>query len=481
MTLYIVRYSEIGLKGDKERKRMENILIKNINSYYRIKGWNADCRIMSGHILVEAENDDPLRYIMGIKSYSPAKRFRFETLDDLKEIAVALYNEKVKGKTFGVRCNRIGTHGFTSLDVEKGVGDALYGVSAGVNLKNPDVWIHVDIVGKDAFFYDTVISGPGGLPLGSEGRYLALVSGGIDSPVAAWTIMKRGSPCDILFCSLSYPVDLLPFVDVVSKLIERWAPYRKPKIYVADCRPLIRTMVVEGKTRYSNVTFKRVIYKLAESIVLKQGYNGIVTGESLGQVSSQTAENLRAIESGIDVPVLRPLIGMDKDEVVEMARSIGTFPTRNMGEFCSLFASHPIIRSRPEDIDEDMKHIDMNEIEGSVRIFDIDDLKGMINDDFELKGSVPSDAVIIDLRPKSMYQKDHVQNSVNMTIGQALQIDDRNKNYVIYCSMGLQSAYVASVLRNRGVNAYYTTYKGIKKRNSEKEADGTADIDEPAK
>ncbi|KAA8923413.1 THUMP domain-containing protein [Thermoplasma sp.] len=481
MTLYMVRYSEIGLKGERERKRMENILMSNITRYYEIGGMRSNCRLMSGHILVDAEDDGPLRHIMGIKSYSPVNRFRFETLEDIRKIASDLYGEKVGGKTFGVRCNRTGTHSFTSLDVERSIGDALYDKSAGVNLRNPDIWIHADILGKDVFFYHDVIPGPGGLPLGSEGKYIALVSGGIDSPVATWMVMKRGSPCDILFCSLSYPVDLKAFVDVVKKLVERWAPYKKPRIFIADCRSLIRTMVVEGKTRYSNVTFKRVIYRLAEKLALENGYNGIVTGESLGQVSSQTAENLRSIENGISVPVIRPLIGMDKDEVVDIARRIGTFPEVNMGEFCSLFASHPIIRSRPEDIDEDMKAIDMEDLFSSIRSYDIDGLTGMVGSDLSLKGSLPKDAVVIDLRPRSAYDKEHVPDSINMTIREAMDISDKDRTYVIYCSMGLQSAYVASVLRNHGIKAYYSTFRDIKKMVSENESGKLGGIDQPAK
>ncbi|CAC11646.1 thiazole biosynthesis protein Thi I related protein [Thermoplasma acidophilum] len=468
------------MKGDRERSRMESILMDNIRKYYEIIGLRASCRIMSGHVLVEADGDGPLRHIMGIKSYSPVLRFRAETLEDITRIASEIYREKVRGKTFGVRCNRTGTHSFTSLDVERAIGDSLYDASAGVNLKNPDIWIHADIVGKDVFFYHEIIPGPGGLPLGSEGKYISLVSGGIDSPVSTWMIMKRGSPCDILFCSLSYPVDLRPFVDVVKKLVERWAPYRKPRIYVADCRSLIRTMVIEGRTKYSNVTFKRVIYRIAEKIALENGYNGIVTGESLGQVSSQTAENLKAIESGIGVPILRPLIGMDKDEVVDMARRIGTFPELSMGEFCSLFASRPIIRSKPEDIDEDMKQIDMEELFEGIRAYDIDDLSVALRTDLSLKGSIPKDAVIIDLRSRSQYEKDHIPNSINLPLGDAINVEDKGRTYVVYCGMGLQSAYVASMLRNRGITAYYSTFSDLKKRLSEKESGNITGIDQPA-
>ncbi|BAB59946.1 hypohtetical protein [Thermoplasma volcanium GSS1] len=464
MKTYLVRYSEIGLKGDRERARMERILADNIINYYKKIGYEARCQLLAGRLLVEAENDIPLSKVFGIKSYSECIRIKFENQEDIVKKVHALYEEKVKGKTFGVRCRRTGTHSFTSIDMEKAIGDALYSISNGVDLKSPEVWIHVDIVGKDALIYDKIYKGPGGLPLGSEGKLISMVSGGIDSPVATWLMMKRGSPCDIFFCSLADPIDTQAFLEIAKKLVERWSPYRDGNVFIADCRDLIRDMVIEKKTNFNNVTFKKVLYRLAERLAEKYRYLGIVTGESLGQVSSQTAENLLSIEHGINFPIYRPLIGLDKDEITAIARDIGTFPEKNVGEFCSLFSAHPVTRSKWEDIEEDVKKIDIEKFIERVTAIKFSEIgKIVINSDLMLNKNL-EDAVFIDLRKKDLYEKSHYQGARHLDLEQALAINDTSKKYVFYCSMGLQSAYVASVLRERGIEAYFTTFSKLSKQ-----------------
>ncbi len=461
--MYIIRYSEIGLKGPKERATMERILKENIKTYYSLIGIDPNVWADHGHIYTDAESDQPLRYIMGIKSFSRCDHFKLESIEGIGEFIDRHYRKKIEGKKFAVKCHRIGNHSFSSMDVQRYIGDMLYGDSAGVDLDNPDIRIFIEIRNNDVYVYDSVIEGPGGLPLGSQGRMVSLVSGGIDSPVATYMMMKRGSPCDIVFCSLSDPVDTSPFLRIVSSFVKKWAPYRDDKIFIVDCRPLIKTLTSNKNIKFSNVTYKRILYKIAESIANERNAYGIVTGESLGQVSSQTAENLRAIESGIDIPIYRPLIGFDKDEIVKIARSIGTYPEDNLGEFCSLFADHPITRSRPEEIDGDMGYIDLSTITGNMRILSFKDISGSVmNDDIRYDGTT-EDAVFIDLRPEREYEKSHIEGALHMGIGDIEKISDKSRRYVFYCEKGMQSAYAASLLKSHGFRAYYETYKNLLK------------------
>ncbi|MGC8609202.1 MAG: tRNA uracil 4-sulfurtransferase ThiI [Thermoplasmata archaeon] len=459
--MFIIRYSEIGLKGQKERSLMEKLLRENITNYYSTYGIIPKVWSDHGHIYTDAEIDDPLRYIMGIKSYSRCSHFKLAGIESIAKFVDPLYREKIRGKKFAVRCRRTGNHDFTSIDVQRYIGDIFYDDSAGVDLENPDVSITIEIRDHDVYVYDDVINGPGGLPLGSQGKMISLVSGGIDSPVATWMMMKRGSPCDILFCSLSDPVDTESFMKIASPFIRRWAPYRNDRIFIADCRPLIKMLTGNKDVKYSNVTYKRIIYRIAESIAEKYHENGIVTGESLGQVSSQTAENLRSIENGINLPIYRPLIGFDKDEIVRIARNIGTYPEDNLGEFCALFADHPITRSSSDQIDDDMKYVDIPSILQNVRVIHFQDMD-KISDGIDLRYREGLDKeMLIDLRTEREYKKSHIKGSVNMNVADLEKISDKSKTYVFYCNMGLQSAYAASLLNSRGFKAYYETYRNL--------------------
>ncbi len=461
--MYIIRYSEIGLKGPKERSMMERLLKENIKACYSFAGINPNVWADHGHIYTDAESDQPLRYIMGIKSFSRCEHFKLDGIEGIGEYIDRHYRQKIIGKKFAVKCHRIGNQSFSSMDVQRYIGDMLYDDSGGVDLDNPDVRIVIEIRNDDVYVYDTVTEGPGGLPLGSQGRMVSLVSGGIDSPVATYMMMKRGSPCDIVFCSLSDPVDTSSFLKIASSFVQKWAPYRNDKIFIVDCRPLIKMLTSNKNIKFSNVTYKRILYTIAAHIARVRNANGIVTGESLGQVSSQTAENLRAIESGIDIPVYRPLIGFDKDEIVKVARSIGTYPEENLGEFCSLFAEHPITRSRPEQIDGDMEYIDLSPIIDNMRILSFRDISGSIlNDDIRYDGNAEN-AVFIDLRPEKEYEKSHIEGAVHMGIGDIEKISDKGRSYVFYCEKGMQSAYAASLLKSHGFRACYDTYQNLLK------------------
>ncbi|EQD41173.1 thiamine biosynthesis/tRNA modification protein ThiI, partial [mine drainage metagenome] len=182
---------------------------------------------------------------------------------------------------------------------------------------------------------------------------VSLVSGGIDSPVAAWMMMKRGSVQDIVFCSLAHPIDTAEFIRSIEPLIDRWSHGSDPAIHIFNGTPLIDLMAGGEGFAHPNVGFKKFLYELAAAVNRRVNGYGIVTGESLGQVSSQTAENLFSLTLSVSVPIYRPLIGFDKDEIVELSKRIGTFPETSLGEFCSIFSINPSISIKEEDLQQD--------------------------------------------------------------------------------------------------------------------------------
>lgn len=474
--LIIVRYSEVGLKGNRARSRMVNLLKGNITEGLHRLGLEAKVTTEKGRIYLSDYSDEDsvmnvLSRVMGVKSFSPVVEYQFSDLEDIAGKALELYREAVREKKFAVRSRRAGGQKFTSADMNIAVGDALFPHSGGVDLDNPEVEINIEARNNRAYFFNIKHPGPGGLPLGSEAALVGLVSGGIDSPVSAWMMMKRGSPVDFVFLSLSHPIDTADFLHAAKVLIRDWALGYDPAVHIIDGKPLIEKLVLSSKIRAPSVTYKRIMYRIAVAIAEERGAFGIVTGESLGQVSSQTPENLRAINHGIDFPVYRPLIGMDKDEISEIARRIGTFPQTSKGEFCSLFAQNVILDASPETIDRDMETLgDLVDKLVSGRMIlhgsDVDEYLNSISDeDFEIR-ELPADSVIVDLRSREKFSQWHHEEAINARLGKLESIiEERGKDkiYVFYCQKGLQSAYAASEARNLGVRSYYTTSEKIEK------------------
>jgi len=324
--MIIVRYGEIGLKSQQTRRVMERRLVENLKKALDGKV----VRRGHGRIFVESDSMEDARRIarvFGVVSTSIAVKTS-SAMEELLKTGVEFAVKRLdRGKTFAVRARRKGSHPYKSTDVAVRLGAAIaQATGAKVDLENPDVTIHVEVRDRDAYIFDEVIAGVGGLPLGTQGRAIALVSGGIDSPVAAWMMMRRGVEVTPLF------MDCRPLVD--DRTIERakktievlssWA--NAPlKTYVVPYGDALMSFLKYGDHRLGCVLCKRMMLRIASQVAMDTGARALVTGENLGQVASQTLDNIAAIEQGIEVPVLRPLIAMDKNEIVELAREIGTY------------------------------------------------------------------------------------------------------------------------------------------------------------
>lgn len=467
--MIILRYSEVGLKGSRARSMMVSLLKSNVNQGLNRVNEKARITTERGRIYIDGYSSqekvlDVLSRTMGVKSYSPVILLTYKTLEDIVNKAVELYSQRVGGKKFAVRSRRAGGQKFTSKDLNLAVGDALYDYSAGVDLTNPEIEVDIEVRNNRAYYFTETYAGPGGLPLGSESPLVALVSGGIDSPVAAWMLMKRGSPVDFVFLTLSHPIDTVEFLTGVKALVDKWCLGYDPVIHIVDGKPLIDLLVVSQEFKVPGVTYKRILYQIAINIAHDRKAFGIITGESLGQVSSQTPENLLAINHTIDFPVYRPLIGMDKDEITEIARRIGTFPVTSKGEFCSLFSQNVVLNASPEVIDNDYRRFSMLDdlvknrtvLKGS----DLDNYLGSISDEDYEVNELPKDSIVVDLRSGQKYNEWHYDGAFRSNLGGIKNIVEENgkdKVYVFYCQKGLQSAYAASAVRNLGARSYYTT------------------------
>lgn len=337
----LVKFGEIGVKGSFARRRMQSVLAKNIEIALKESGFKeATVKVIPGRILVEGITEDGreafvIARIFGVTGVSRAFSGSYSSLEDLVTKAADIAEEEVKGRIFMVRGRRAEEENFTSKDLERALGAELLRRGAlKVNLENPEVTIWVEARKGKFFIYTEILKGPGGLPLGTEGKIVSLVSGGFDSPVAAWMLMKRGAKVDIAFFNIGGKEQKEKFLETAKALVCNWCFGYNPRIFVIEHR-WIFPYLEKFPEGFRTVALKASMYIGAEAVAEKEGAKAIATGESLAQVSSQTLDNLFATEQFVSIPVFRPLIGMDKEEIIEISRKIGTFgPSSRMTEFC---------------------------------------------------------------------------------------------------------------------------------------------------
>ena len=271
--------------------------------------------------------------IFGIVSYSPVKKTKTSKEDisnTLHEYTQNLIDEGFlnENMTFAIRCRRVGNHEFTSQEMAAYCGGVVIKtIPLKVNLTDPDFEIFIEVRDNITYIYHEKIDGPGGLPLGTQGKVVVLLSGGIDSPVAAYLMMKRGCEIIALHC------DNTPYTESKARekfnaLVDQLQTYASGvpiKKRVLPYGDYLKACKDKGPERMTCVLCKSGMYKTAEMLAKNMGAQAIVDGSSVGQVASQTLKNILATRSGVDMPILSPLIGMDKIETTRIAEKIGTF------------------------------------------------------------------------------------------------------------------------------------------------------------
>ena len=337
MSLILVRYvGEIGIKG-KNRTFFVKRLRRNIRGALKVKGISGDVWSEGQRLFVEVDDEAlattiaALRRVFGIASLSPVTRVASD-LDAIREEALALARrvDLKPPASFRMDARRADkSFPYKSPDINRLVGSAVQeATQASVDLSNQaDLTIGVEVRPEGTLVYGEVLSGPGGMPISTQGRAFALFSGGIDSPVAAWLIMRRG--CGII------PIHFAQSEAEVEKALENcrllghWSFGWEIKPIVLNHNPLIEPIADRlhqiGEERWTCVFCKRAMIAKAAELAPQYRTQALVMGDSLGQVASQTLHNMVAISWGAPLPILRPLIAYDKNEIVALARRIGTY------------------------------------------------------------------------------------------------------------------------------------------------------------
>jgi thiamine biosynthesis protein ThiI len=367
MVKIIVRYAEIGLKG-KNRSVFENQLVKNIIRSLNLNRSQVQLRQKQIILTVKSnlinQSIVKLQQVFGIAWFAPV----YETATNLEEISKIAVKLAEKSRSFAVRATRADKNlPFTSQDIAVKVGDRVRkAVNAKVDLKNPQTTIYITANSDKTYLYSEKIPGPGGLPVGTSGKVLSLLSGGFDSIISSYLMAKRGAQVDFLHFHV-FPDSAKVLTTKIKTIVDRLSQSTfSEKLFLAGYSPF--QMAVLGlKTRqakYELVVFRRLMVKVAEKLAQKYNYQALVLGDSLGQVASQTMDNIIAVDQAVEIPIFRPLIGLDKIEIIDLVKKLNLEKTTNLPykDCCSIISTHPATKANPEKIRLIEKNINSDKI-----------------------------------------------------------------------------------------------------------------------
>lgn len=497
--LFVVRPApELAIKAPATRGAFRKRLKANLGDAVKRWGLAGAVRSMYGRLVVTLDpGDEPvaevgarardaLSRVFGVGSFSPAEGHCTAELAAIVENGAALYGGRVTGRRYAVRCKRSGSHPFRSMDVERALGAAI-NEGATVDLTNPEITVSVEVSGDRAVFFSERIPGPGGLPLGTGGRALALLSGGYDSVVAAWYVMKRGIEVDFLHCRMGGSASERLALQVAKVLTDSWACGSRPDFYAADFGPVVEDLQGSSKPAYWQLVLKRQMLRAGDALAdtveralarraseeggrrgrrrrRPQSVDALVTGEALAQVSSQTLSNLRAIDAVAERPVLRPLAGMDKVDIIRAAEHIGTARlSAQVREFCAITPGHPATSSRVAEVDAQEARLDPKLIERVVAaaVEERRPLRALTPSEMMLPylfvEALPGSAVLLDCRDPARRHAWHAEGARSAPLPELLgklRELDKGPTYVLFCEVGTRSAQAAEVMQQSGFEAY---------------------------
>ena len=365
--MFVIHYAEVGLKG-KNRVYFEKRLARNIKLTLRGTGY-LQVKRLHDRILVRLQPQTDvdeiakrLRKVVGIAHFELVLCTK-KDMTAIREAALSL----TEGRTFNtlkVETKRSDkSFPLTSPEISRDVGGYLIektGTHADMHTPERTFWINISH--QQAYLYTDKNKGVGGLPVGVSGKVLVMLSGGIDSPVAAWQMIKRGAKA-VYIHFYSYPYTDKASLEKVIELTRILAESNyKSTIYLIPFSELQQVIVAKTPSPYRVLIYRRMMSRIAEQVAAIEEAEAVVTGESLAQVASQTLSNLRSIEAVVDIPILRPLIGFDKVDIIEKAEQIGTYDVSILPhqDCCSLFLpKHPATHATVGELDNTEKELDI--------------------------------------------------------------------------------------------------------------------------
>ncbi|ENL5183815.1 tRNA 4-thiouridine(8) synthase ThiI, partial [Vibrio vulnificus] len=377
MKFIVKPHPEIFVKSESVRKRFTKILESNIRIIIQNRTESVAVFNRRDHIEVSANSHQYYQQVLEILTTTPGiqqvlevKQSGFKDLHDIYEQVLELSRERIENKTFVVRAKRRGKHDFTSIELERYVGGGLNQSveSASVKLHNPDITIKIEVVDDKLNQILAHHKGLGGFPLGTQEDLLSLISGGFDSGVSSYLHIKRGSKVHYCFFNLGGPAHEIGVKQVAHFLWNKYGSSAKVRFISVDFEPVVAEILEKVEDGQMGVVLKRMFMRAAGMVAEKFDIQALVTGEALGQVSSQTLTNLRHIDVVTDRLILRPLINWDKDEIIKVARDIGTEDfAKTMPEYCGVISKKPTVKAVKEKLEAEEANFNFDILEQVVR------------------------------------------------------------------------------------------------------------------
>ncbi len=475
--LFVIKFfPEIIIKSKPVRKQMSRRLQDNLISTLRPIDPKVRVKMDWDKITVELKDNSievgqealaVLKNTSGISLILEVAEYEFSSLDDICEKTLEAYKEKLTHMRFVVRCKRVGKHDYTSHQVEQYVGGYLLenSQSAGVDLHHPEVTVFIEIRDNTLHVVKNRNEGLGGFPLGEVEPVLSLISGGFDSPVASYLMMKRGSPTHFCFFNLGGREHELGVKEVAYYLWQKFGAGRRIKFISVPFEPVVAEILEKVDNSQMGVILKRMMLRAAERLAAQMEIKALVTGEAIAQVSSQTLTNLSVIDSVTNTLVLRPLIASDKEEIIRIARKIGTFEfAEHMPEYCGVISVKPTTKARIGKILAEEEHFNMallDDVLARAQFINIDEMALQSNNpvDVEILAVPLPDSVIIDVRSNEEQERrplilagQNIEHIPFYKLHVAFAELAKEKRYLLYCSKGVMSRLHAAHLLEEGYN-----------------------------
>ncbi len=458
---YIIKYAgEISTKQSRTKWGMINRLYSNILKAIKYHGLQLNEGKVYWDFLYVDINEDALfvlKNIPGIQYFAEVKVLDSFDKDEIIEEGFKLFKDKVGGKKFAVRCRNKLTKNktFRSVDLEIELGSKLFDYSTGVDLKHADVFCHVEIRDKGTFLYSEKIQGLTGFPVGNTGKGIVMFSGGIDSPVATYQAIRIGIKPIFVYFDLGGDEQKENTYDIFRFMYKKYLAGLEIKfieIPFLNTIEYIRTL----PHKYQNLLLKYFFYNVSDKLAYRHKANAVITGEALGQVSTQTIQNLTLLDNYISHSVFRPVLFLSKLEIIDIAEQIGTFDMSYKGkEFCAIATKNVVTGGRKDIFDNIIKDIPLQDIVHSL----VKDIKVMGIEDFEEveEKSLENSKNIYDIEDLTVInlasQKSNYPDELIIDLDKALEEFknwDKSRKYKIICDEGVKSKILAKAMREKG-------------------------------
>ena len=465
--MILVRYSsDVGLKRNSGGHHFLTRVQRRIRQGLKDRGIIFDMVEGHGHILLYTEDIERscavLKRTFGVGSFSLCLISLDDTDDSAVESCIQTMIPFLKDKTFRVSCNRIDSPHKSRMTEEREWGARFFPHAKGVNLKNPEVNVRMEILRGKTHFFLIKKDGPGGLGFSTKERVLVLISGGFDSAVAAWKMMKKGINCDYLFFNMGGVVYERMALEVVKVLNDLWAKNTGARFFSMDFNGVILEIKKKIENPYRQIVLKRLMYRAAEKMVKKERSMGMVTGESIGQVSSQSLTNLCFIQAATHCPVFRPLLNDDKNEIIALAKKISTANlSEKIVELCGISRGQPVVRPKMGKLLQEEKKLEMSPLLASFDHMNRWEVDNITTNDLKAPylfvEHFPNDAHIIDCQDSHMFRSWHMPKAQHILPERLIEnpaLLEKGKNHVLYCTYGTKTPYLAELLQSKGREAY---------------------------